>query len=114
MDDGNTQIKDLTEIERMIIGSSTNFVFNLINNQLYHIENHDPELLELLNTNERAQEDYILLQNLRNTAEKVVELFGGTFSALSDDDKETLSKPAIKLEEYFQGIFHIVSCDGNN
>ena len=114
MNNKNTQIKDLTEIERLVIGSSVNFVYNLINNQLYHIEHHDPELTELLTTNEIAQEDYILLQNLRDIAEQLTKLFGETFSELSDEEKEGLSKPGIKLEFFFQEICHAVSCGNSN
>ena len=85
MRDENTQLKDLTEMERLIIGSSVNFVFNLLNNQIYHIENHDPELIELLRNNEMAQEDFILLQNFRETSHNVIELFGDTFKNITTE-----------------------------
>jgi len=114
MNDENTQIKDLSEMERVVLGSSVNFVYNLINNQIYHIENHDPELSELLSTSELAQEDYILLQNLRDITEHLSELFGNTLSKLSHEEKESLAKPGIKLETFFHEIFNIVSCDGSN
>jgi hypothetical protein len=111
MNDENIQIKDLTEMERLVIGSSINFAYNIINSQIYHIEHHDPALTELLASNEIAQEDYILLQNLREVTEKLTNLFGNTLSSLSDEEKESLSKPGMKLEFFFQEIFHAISCD---
>ncbi len=114
MSDENTQIKDLTEVERLMIGSSINLVYNIISNQINHIEHHDPELIELLNTNELAQEDYITLQNLRDVANQLTKLFGNTFSTLSDEEKESLSQPATKLEIFFEQIFNAVSCNDNS
>jgi hypothetical protein len=91
-----------------------NFVYNLVNTQIDHIEHHEPVLTELLSTNEVAQEDYILLQNLREAAETLTNLFGNTLSTLSVEESESLSKPAMKLEFFFQNIFHVISCGGHN
>lgn len=110
MSDNSTQVKDLTEMERLIIGSSVNFVFNLLNNQIFHIENHDPSLLELLEKNEEAQEEFILLQNFRKTAEEVTKVFGKTFSDSSEEELEVLSLPAMKLERFFHEFFEVISC----
>ena len=110
MHDENTKIKDLTEIERLIIGSSLNFVYNLLSSQINHIENHDENLLNLLNNNEELQEDLILLKNFRSTTEELTELFGEILLKLSDEDKEILSKPGIKLDFFFREIFLSVSC----
>jgi hypothetical protein len=113
MSDENTQIKDLTEMERLIIGSSINFVYNLLNNQIYHIEHHDPALTDMLVNNEKAQEDYILLQNFRDVSYTLTDVFGNTFAKLSDEEKESLAKPGIKLETFFYEVFHAVSCGSN-
>lgn len=110
MSDSSTQVKDLTEMERLIVGSSVNFVYNLLNNQIYHIENHDPEMTELLRTNELAQEDFILLQNFRAVAEQVTKVFGETFSCVPIEEIESLSQPAIKLETFFHEIFSAIVC----
>jgi len=110
MSDGSTQVKDLTEMERLLVGSSINFVYNLISNQIYHIENHDPDMTELLRINEAAQEDYILLQNFRKTAEDMTKVFGETFIDLPMEDLAVLSQPAMKLERFFHEIFEAIAC----
>ena len=113
MYDENTKLKDLTEMERLVIGGSVNFVYNILNNQIDHIENHDPELAELLITNEKAQEDYILLQNFREVAEQLTEVFAKTFSKMSTEEINTLAKPGMKLDNFFKEIFQSLSCDNN-
>lgn len=114
MHDANIRIKDLTEMERLVIGSSLNFVYNLFNNQINNIERHDSGLTELLLTNENLQEDYILLQNFREVTEKLTNLVGETFSKLSDEEAESLSIPGIRLNNFLKEIFEILCCDNNN
>ena len=113
MSNMDTQLKDLTEMERMVIGSSVNFVFNIMNNQIYHIEHHDSEMTKLLENNEAAQEDYILLQNFRKIAENITELFADTFNKCSKEELAALMQPGRKLEQFFHDIFESISC-GNH
>ena len=114
MHDENTKIKDLTEIERLIIGSAVNLVYNLVNNQIYHIENHDPSLLESLSIDEKLQEDFILLQSLRDISLEISEVFGKTFENLSEEEIKSILKPGMKLEIFFQEIFDTISCGNDN
>lgn len=114
MSDENTQLKDLSEMERLVLGESLNFVFNLLNNQIYHIENHDPELSELLITNEKAQEDFILLQNCREIARNLEIIIGETFKSSTIGEMISLSNPGLKLEEFFHQLYSIVVCGEEN
>ena len=114
MSDGNTALKDLSEMQRLVIGSAVNFLYNVINNQIYHIENHNQELLDFLRCNEKAQEEYILLQNFREIASDMTMLMGETLSSLSDEEKEDLSIPGIKLEMFLQSVFNLIGCGSND
>lgn len=114
MRDENTQLNDLTEMERLVIGSSINFVYNILNSQIYHIEHHDPELAEILHSNEDVQEDYILLKSCREITNNLVELFGNTFSQMSYEELMILSKPGMKLDNFFKDICKTISCNDNN
>jgi hypothetical protein len=108
MSDSNTQIKDLTEMERLVIGLSLNFLNNLLGNQINHIENHDPNLIELLRTDQVAQEDFILLQSYQRITKNLSDVFGRTFSNLSREELDSLSRPGIKLELFLHEIFNII------
>ncbi len=114
MGNENISIKDLTEMQRLIIGNSVNFLFNVLSSQLFHIENHDQNLLNYLNDNEKAQEDYILLQNFKKIANEVTLLVVETFNDMSDEEKESLSIPSSKLENFLHDLFNLVRCDHDN
>ena len=109
MSDINTPIKDLTEIERLVVGNSVNFFFNMISNQIYHIEHHEPRFLEELQKDEKVQQDYIILTNFRDTADHMCSLFSDTFKNISTEDIVDLSVPASALETFFHSIFSILS-----
>jgi len=110
MSNENTQVKDLTEMERMVLGGSANLLFNLLNNQIYHIEHHDPTLTNLLASDEKAQEEFILMKNFRDIALGLSKIFGKTFDSMSDEERDSLDKPGTILEVICQEICHAVSC----
>lgn len=113
MTDENTALKDLTEMEKVIIGLSVNFVYNLMNNQIFHIENHDPELTELLINSEAAQEEFILLKNCKEIALRLETLVATTFSSLSKEEKLSLAEPTIRLENFLEQAYNIIACQGS-
>lgn len=110
MTDINTKIKDLTEVEKLMIGSSLNFASNLISIQINHVENHDPQLTELIRTSQQAQEEFILLKNFKEIADTLTELFGESFEGYSGEDLHSLYSPAMKLESLFKSVFNAVNC----
>ena len=110
MSDINTPIKDLTEMQRLLIGSAINFLYNILNNQINHIENHDESLMEYLTENQKAQEDYILLKSLRKVAEESTVLFGETFKDIAISEKESLAIPGFKLEHFLEDVFKLIAC----
>ncbi len=106
----NTSLKDLTEVEKMILGSSLNFASNIINIHITHIENHDPKLMDLIRTNSEAQAELILLKNVRQIADKFITMIGDDLSKCSDDDLRSLSIPALKLDSLYKSVFNTVNC----
>jgi hypothetical protein len=105
MYDKDIKIKDLSEIEKLIIGSSVNFFYNLLLQQLAHIENNDSNLLDLLSKDQKAQEDYILLQNTKNASKKIAEIMASALDDLVDDQIDALARPNYLFEQFFTSIF---------
>jgi hypothetical protein len=113
MTDENTKLKDLTEMEKIVIGLSVNFVYNLIGNQIFHIENHDPKLQELLINNEAAQEEFILIKNCEEIAISLIEIMATTLSSLPKEEVSSLAKPAMKLEKFLEEVYEIIVYNNN-
>lgn len=108
MSDVNTPVQDLTEMERLIIGSAVNFLYNIFDKRILDIENNDPELLQKVTENQQLQQDFILLRSFRDVAESTAEMFGATFS---EDEREVLLEVALKLDLYLHSIFNIINSD---
>ena len=109
----DTALKDLTEMEKIVIGLSVNFVYNLIDNQIFHIDHHDPELSELLIRSESAQEEYILLQNCKQVAYNFQKLMGTVVASLPVEDISGLTKPALRLENFLEQVYQVIACNGH-
>lgn len=109
-----TQIKDLTEIERLIIGNSLNFTSNILALQIFHIENHDPEMLKLIRESEQAQEEFILLKSSKRVADELNELMGSSFNECSVEEIESLKIPIIRLESLFKSVFEVINCNDSS
>jgi len=113
MSDSDKKLKDLTEMERLVIGSSLNFVCNIFNNQIFHIQHHDPELTEMLSYNEIAQEQFILLNNFKDVATELSKVFGETFSNMTQEQMDALYTPGHILDSFFEQIYSVIACSNN-
>lgn len=106
----DTALKDLSSIERLVVGTTLNFAYNLFSSQIEHIEHHDENLSEMLKNNEEAQKDFILLQNFKNISNNLVEIIGETFNDIPDNEREYLIQPAFKIEMFYKSLFDTLSC----